>query len=51
MGEREENGRLPGEIVEVYRAPRRTGGEGDPREVVVVYRQPDSREVVVSYRS
>ena len=50
MGEREENGRLPGEIVEVFRAPRRTGGEGDPREVVEVYRQPDSREVVESYR-
>ena len=50
MGEREENGRLPGEIVEVYRAPRRSGGEGDPREVVEVYRQPDSREVVESYR-
>ena len=50
MGEREENGRLPGEIVEVYRAPRRFGGEGDPREVVEVYRQPDSREVVESYR-
>lgn len=50
MGEQEENGRLPGEIVEVYRAPRRTGGEGDPREVVEVYRQPDSREVVEVYR-
>ncbi len=50
MGEREENGRLPGEIVEVYRAPRRSGGEGDPREVVEVYRQPDPREVVESYR-
>lgn len=50
MGEREENGRLPGEIVEVFRAPRRTGGEGDPREVVEVYRQPDPREVVESYR-
>ena len=50
MGEREENGRLPGEIVEVYRAPRRTGGEGDPREVVEVYRQPNLREVVESYR-
>ena len=50
MGEREENGRLPGEIVEVYRAPRRSGGEGDPREVVEVYRQPNLREVVESYR-
>ena len=50
MGEREENGRLPGEIVEVYRAPRRSGGEGDPREVVEVYRQPDSREVLETYR-
>ena len=50
MGEREENGCLPGEIVEVFRAPRRTGGEGDPREVVEVYRQPDPREVVESYR-
>lgn len=48
MGEREEAGRLPGEIVEVYRAPLR-GGERDPREVVETYRQPDAREVVEIY--
>ena len=40
---------MPGEIVEVYRAPLR-GGERDPREVVETYRQRDSREVVESYR-
>ena len=33
MGEREQAGRLPGEIVEAYRAPL-PGGERDPREVV-----------------
>lgn len=53
MGEREEAGRLPGEIVEVYRAPLRPGAEvrarRDPREVVECYRQPDPREVVESY--
>lgn len=48
MGECEQAGRLPGEIVEVYRAPLRTGG--DPREIVETYRQPDPREVVESYR-
>ncbi len=49
MGEREQAGRLPGEIVEVYRAPLRTGGQRDPREITEVYRQPDPREVVESY--
>ena len=48
MGEREQAGRLPGEIVETYRAPL-PGGERDPREVVVSYRQPDPREVVEIY--
>lgn len=48
MGEHTESGRLPGEIVEIYRAPC-SGGERDPREVVEVYRQPDSREVVEVY--
>ena len=48
MGEREEAGRLPGEIVEAYRAPL-PGGERDPREVVASYRQPDPREVVEIY--
>lgn len=47
MGASEETGRLPGEIVEVYRAPSRFGG--DPREVTEVYRQPDPREVVEVY--
>ena len=41
MGEREQAGRLPGEIVEAYRAPLPGGGERDPREVVASYRQPD----------
>ena len=50
MGEREETGRLPGEIVEVYRAPRRSGETRDPREIVEVYRPPDPREVVEVYR-
>ncbi|MDE6456475.1 MAG: trypsin-like peptidase domain-containing protein, partial [Dysosmobacter sp.] len=51
MGQWEQAGRLPGEIVEVYRAPLRNGGaERDPREIVEVYRQPDCREVVESYR-
>lgn len=51
MGEWEQAGRLPGEIVEVYRAPLRNGGaERDPREIVEVYRQPDRREVVEFYR-
>ncbi len=49
MGEREEAGRLPGEIVEIYRAPRLPGGDRDVREVVEVYRQPDPREVVETY--
>ena len=50
MGELDEKaGRLPGEIVEIYRAPRRLHEERDPREVVEVYRQPDSREVVEIY--
>jgi len=49
MAEREEAGRLPGEIVEVYRAPRSGGGTRDPREVIEVYRQPDLREVVEVY--
>lgn len=49
MTEREEAGRLPGEIVEVYRAPRRLGGDRDPREIIEVYRQPDCREVVEVY--
>lgn len=49
MGEYEEAGRQPGEIVEVYRAPSR-GGVRDPREIVGVYRQPDPREVVEAYR-
>ena len=48
MGEREQAGRLPGEIVETYRAPL-PGGERDPREVVASYRQPDPREVVEIY--
>ena len=48
MGEREQAGRLPGEIVEAYRAPL-PGGERDPREVVASYRQPDPREVVEIY--
>ena len=45
MGEREQAGRLPGEIVEIYRAPC----PRDPREVVEIYRQPDSREIVEIY--
>ena len=49
MGEREQAGRLPGEIVETYRAPLPGGGERDPREVVASYRQPDPREVVEIY--
>ena len=49
MGEREEAGRLPGEIVEVYRSPL-PGEERDCREIVEVYRQPDPREVVEVYR-
>lgn len=50
MGEREEAGRLPGEIVEVYRAPLRgSGTPRDPREITEVYRQPDRREVVEVY--
>ena len=49
MGEREQAGHLPGEIVETYRAPLPGGGEQDPREVVVSYRQPDPREVVEIY--
>ena len=48
MEEREEAGRLPGEIVEIYRAPPPGGGR-DPREVVEAYRQPDPREVVEVY--
>ena len=48
MGEREQAGRLPGEIVETYRAPL-PGGERDPREGVASYRQPDPREVVEIY--
>ena len=48
MGEREQAGRLPGEIVETYRAPL-PGGERDPREVVASYRQPDPREGVEIY--
>lgn len=51
MGEHEEAGRLPGEIVEVYRAPLRgTKAPRDPREIVESYRQPDPREVVETYR-
>ena len=49
MGEREQAGRLPGEIVEVYRAPLRREAR-DPREIIEVYRQPDRREVVEVYR-
>ncbi|MCI9010954.1 S1C family serine protease [uncultured Oscillibacter sp.] len=49
MGEREQTGHLPGEIVETYRAPLPGGGERDPREVVASYRQPDPREVVEIY--
>ena len=49
MGEHEEAGRLPGEIVEVYRAPLPPAGRQDPREVVEAYRQPDPREVVEVY--
>ena len=49
MGEREQAGHLPGEIVETDRAPLPGGGEQDPREVVVSYRQPDPREVVEIY--
>ena len=48
MGEREEAGRLLGEIVEVYRSPL-PGEERDCREIVEVYRQPDPREVVEIY--
>ena len=48
MTEREEAGRLPGEVVEVYRAPL-PGRTRDPREVIEVYRQPDTREVVEVY--
>lgn len=50
MGEREEAGRLSGEIVEIYRAPRPLGEERDHREIVEVYRPPDPREVVEVYR-
>lgn len=54
MGEREEAGRLPGEVMEVYRRTLphslRSGDERDPREVVSVYRQRDPREVVEVYR-
>lgn len=46
---KEEIGRLPGEIVEVYRAPRRPGGERDPREIIEVYRPRDRREIVEVY--
>ncbi len=49
MGEREQAGHLPGEIVETYRAPLPGGGERDPREIVASYRQPDPREVVETY--
>ena len=49
MGEREQAGRLPGEIVEVYRPPLRREAR-DPREIIEVYRQPDRREVVEVYR-
>lgn len=50
MGEWEQAGRLPGEIVEVYRAPLQTGGaKRDPREIVEIYRQRDPREVVETY--
>ena len=49
MGEHEQAGRLPGEIVEVYRAPLRREAR-DPREIIEVYRQPDRREVVEVYR-
>ena len=49
MGEREESGRLPGEIVETYRAPLPPGEARDPREVVEAYRQRDPREVVEAY--
>ena len=53
MGEREGAGRIPGEVIEVYRRAlppslRRTE-ERDPREVVSVYRPPDVREVVEVY--
>ena len=50
MAGHEEAGRLPGEIVEIYRAPALSGGKRDPREVVEVYRQRDPREVVEVYR-
>ena len=40
MGEREQAGRLPGEIVEVYRGPFRAGEARDPREVVESYCRP-----------
>lgn len=46
---KQETGRLPGEIVEIYRAPRRFGAGRDPREIIEVYRQRDSREVVEIY--
>lgn len=53
MGEHEEAGRLPGEVIEVYRRALppslRRMEERDPREVVSVYRPPDAREVVEIY--
>ena len=49
MGESEQAGRAPGEVVEVYRAPLPGRGERDPREVVEAYRQRDPREVVEVY--
>ena len=54
MGEREKAGRLPGEVMEVYRrplpSPLRKEEARDPREIVSVYRQRDPREVVEVYR-
>ena len=50
MAEREETGRLPGEIVETWRAPGTWAGSRDPRAVVEAYRQRDPREVVEAYR-
>lgn len=53
MGEREKAGRLPGEVIEVYRRAlppsMRREEKRDPREVVSVYRPPDPREVVEVY--
>ena len=49
MGEHDQfPGKVPGEIVEVYRRPVPCPGRV-PGEIVEVYRQPDHREVVERY--